>query len=170
MDLSRGQVLDPQGATIPGATLTLTSPELQGQKTVSADSSGNYVFLGLPPGVYKLEAKQSGFQTFQIDGLQVRAGLTLSFDARLNIAGVSQAVNVTSGGQDTPIIDTSNPEHKFNVSGEFINKLPMSSRQNWESVWFLVPGVVTIGRNGPDGVNFDAQVHGALRTVECLQA
>ena len=77
------------------------------------------------------------------------------------MAGVSQAVNITSGGQDTPIIDTSNPEHKFNVSGEFINKLPMSSRQNWESVWFLVPGVVTIGRNGPDGVNFDAQVHGA---------
>jgi hypothetical protein len=37
----------------------------------------------------------------------------------------------------------------------------MSTRQNWESVWFLVPGAVTIGRNGPDGVNFDPQINGA---------
>ena len=33
----KGRVVDPQGAIIPGAALTLTSPELQGQKTAVTD-------------------------------------------------------------------------------------------------------------------------------------
>jgi hypothetical protein len=77
--------------------------------------------------------------------------------------GIAQTIDVAArgGGKETQIIDTSNPEKKFNVSGEFINRLPLSSRQNWESVWFLIPGAVTTERNGPDGVNFDPQIHGA---------
>ena len=70
-------------------------------------------------------------------------------------------VAAQGGGKEIPIIDISNPEQRFDVSGEFINRLPLSSRQNWESVWFLVPGAVTIGGDGPDGVNFDPRIHGA---------
>lgn len=157
----KGQITDQQGSVVPGAPLTLTSPDLQGQRTVVSDSDGNYVFIGLPPGVYKITVNKDGFQPFQQEGLQLRVALTLTADLRLTVAGVSQSVNVTTTGEDTPIIDTSSPEQKFNVSGDFITRLPMSSRQNWESMWFLVPGAVTIGRNGPDGVNFDAQIHGA---------
>ena len=159
----KGQVVDPQGAIVAGATMTLTSSELPGRKVSVSNETGSYIFLGLPPGVYQLETTQPGFHPFIQPGIILRAGLALILDVRLTVAGMDQAINVEArgGGKEIPIIDVGNPEQKFNVSGEFINRLPLSSRQNWESVWFLVPGAVTIGRNGPDGVNFDPQIHGA---------
>jgi hypothetical protein len=159
----RGRVMDPQGELVAGATLTLTGPELPGQKTAVSNERGAYIFLGLPPGVYQLEAAQKGFHTFTQPGIILRAGGALVLDVRLTMMGMSQAIDVTArgGGKAIPIIDISNPEQRFNVSGEFVNRLPLSSRQNWESVWFLIPGAVTIGRGGPDGVNFDPQIHGA---------
>lgn len=159
----RGQVTDQNGAILPGATLTLSGAQLQGRKTAIADAEGNFVFLGLAPGDYKVEVRQSGFQDAAQENIGLRAGQTLTLDLKLTVGGLAQSVNVAArgGGENVPIIDTSNPEMAFNVSGEFINKLPLSSRQNWESVWFLVPGAVTIGTNGPDGVNFDPVINGA---------
>jgi len=159
----KGRVLDPQGAVVPDATLTLTGSELQGRRSFVSNDMGAYIFLGLPPGVYQLEAMRSGFQSFTQPGITLRAGLTLVLNVRLTVTNIAQKVDIAArgGGKDITIVDISNPEQKFNVSGEFLNRLPLSSRQNWESVWFLIPGAVTIGRNGPDGVNFDPQIHGA---------
>src|SRR3954463_13636965 len=70
----RGRVLDPQGAAVPGATLTVTGEQLQGERSVTSDSDGNYVLLGLPPGQYRLEGGQSGFKTFANSGIELRAG------------------------------------------------------------------------------------------------
>ena len=86
-----------------------------------------------------------------------RAGLTLTIDIKLQVAGV--ATTVTVGGE-APIVDTTTPEQRFNVSGDFMNALPLSSHQNWDSVWFMVPGGYTMGRTGPD-LNIDPQIHGA---------
>lgn len=156
----RGRVLDTTGAVVPGATVTLSSTALQEPKTSLSDESGNYVFLGLPPGVYRLQAESGNFAPFTQGELSIRAGATMTFEIRLNVAGLSQTVDVDAEAGSTPIIDTSNPEQNINVSGEFINRLPLGSRQNWDSVWFLVPGAVTIGRTGPDE-NIDPQIHGA---------
>ncbi|HEY6402022.1 MAG TPA: TonB-dependent receptor [Blastocatellia bacterium] len=159
----KGQVMDPQGAVVAGATLTLTGAEAPGRKTSISNEASGYIFLGLPPGVYQLEVTRSGFHTFTQPEIILRAGSTLVLDVRLTVAGVTQTIDVAARGEgrEIPIIDVSNPEQRFNVSGEFINRLPLSSRQNWESVWFLVPGAVTMGGGGPDGVNFDPRIHGA---------
>jgi hypothetical protein len=159
----KGQAVDQRGAVLPGVTLTLSSPALMGDKTVDSDAKGQYVFLGLPPGVYQLEAGQVGFQVFRQPGIPLRAGQTLILDFELRVKAVTQTIEVAARGEgrEIPIIDVENPEQKFNVSGEFINRLPLSSRQNWESVWFLFPGAVTVTRTGPDGVNVDPQIHGA---------
>jgi len=159
----KGQVADPQGAVVAGATLTLTGSEAPGRRTFISNDVGGYIFLGLPPGVYQLEVTRSGFHTFTQPGIILRAGSTLVLDVRLAVEGITQTIDVAARGGDKeiPIIDISNPEQRFNVSGEFINRLPLSSRQNWESVWFLVPGAVTVGGAGPDGVNFDPRIHGA---------
>src|SRR6266545_691396 len=86
----KGQVVDPQGALVPGVILTVTGPELPGRRTTVSGETGNYVFLGLPPGVYQLEAKQTGFQTFMQPGIILRAGLTLTLDVRLTVMEMAQ--------------------------------------------------------------------------------
>lgn len=156
----RGRILDANEAVVAGATVTVSSPALREPKRVTSDESGNYVILGLSPGVYQLQVVSGNFAPFRQEELSIRAGLTLTFDVKLSVAEVAQTVEVRSEAENTPIIDTSNPEQKFNVSGEFMNQLPLGSRQNWDSVWFLVPGAVTLGSTGPDE-NIDPAVHGA---------
>ena len=46
----RGTIADPQGAPLPGVTVTITSPALQGQRTAVSDTAGTYSFTQLPPG------------------------------------------------------------------------------------------------------------------------
>jgi Carboxypeptidase regulatory-like domain len=124
----KGQVIDQQGSLVPGVSLTITGPELPGLKTTVSNETGNYVLLGLPPGVYRLEAKRTGFQSFTQEGIILRVGLTLTMDVKLTVTEMAQTVDVVARGQGTniPIIDSSNPEQNFNVSGEFINRLPLS--------------------------------------------
>ena len=46
----RGTVKDQQGLPLPGATITATSPALQGERTAVTDTEGAYLFRALPPG------------------------------------------------------------------------------------------------------------------------
>jgi hypothetical protein len=154
----KGRVTDPQNAAVPGATVTVSSPELQGLREAVTDAAGDYVVLGLPPGTYALAVELAGFQKFVQPGLLLRAGQTLIINVPLKVGDVSEAVTV-SGRADTPIIDVENPELHFNVSGEFLRQLPLGSRQQWDQLWQLIPGVVTSARSG-DG-DIEANIHGA---------
>src|SRR3990170_5473338 len=55
-----GTVSDPQGAAIPGATVTATNTGTGLQLTAVTDRDGNYTFRNLPPGIYDLGASLSG--------------------------------------------------------------------------------------------------------------
>jgi hypothetical protein len=153
----QGRVLDPNEAVVPKATVTLSGPAIQGKKTTVTDDSGAYVFLGLPAGQLLVEATAPGFAEYKSPDLDLRGGMTLTVDVRMKVAGVATTVDVDA---TAPIIDIANPENKFNISGTFMNQLPLSMRQNWDAVWFMVPGAVTIGRSGPDN-NIDPAIHGA---------
>jgi len=56
-----GLVKDESGGVLPGATVTLTSPQLQvGQTVQVSDSAGTYKFVDLPAGTYRLKAEICG--------------------------------------------------------------------------------------------------------------
>jgi len=69
-----GVVTDPLGARVPGATVTLTAGA-QSRETVSG-SDGAYTFTGVAPGLYKVVATLSGFQTYTSDQTYAGAGAT----------------------------------------------------------------------------------------------
>src|SRR5688572_21874933 len=60
-----GQILDAQGAALPGATVTVSSPNLQGTQTQVTDSEGNFRFLSLPPGRYTVKAELASFKPLE---------------------------------------------------------------------------------------------------------
>src|SRR6202035_5368720 len=45
-----GIVTDGQGNPLPGVTVTVTSPQLQGARTAVTDAKGEYILPTLPPG------------------------------------------------------------------------------------------------------------------------
>src|SRR5262245_54138933 len=58
-----GTVTSPDGATVPGATVSVLSPSLQGMKSAESDVNGVYVIRGLPPGSYTVTFELSGMGT-----------------------------------------------------------------------------------------------------------
>ena len=69
-----GVVTDSQGAVLPGATVTVTSPALIGVQTTVTQADGRYLFPALPSGVYTLTFALPDFQTLVRDAVQGVAG------------------------------------------------------------------------------------------------
>jgi protocatechuate 3,4-dioxygenase beta subunit len=49
-----GTVVDPSGAAVKGAKVTVTNTATGATRTADSDDAGRYNFVGLPPGQYKM--------------------------------------------------------------------------------------------------------------------
>mgnify|MGYP003477871782 CR=1 FL=1 len=59
-----GRVMDEQGGVLPGVSVTVTSPALQGRRTATTSGTGDYIFNLLPPGEYEiLSTRTEGLST-----------------------------------------------------------------------------------------------------------
>src|SRR5579884_2636701 len=108
------------GKPLPGVTVTISSPNLQGTRTAVTGENGGYQFSGLPPGDYKVTFELSGMAT-----VNKRARLELSqtarSDADLKVASVAEAITVTAS---TPtVLET--PQVASTYTAKQIEALPV---------------------------------------------
>src|ERR1700723_2758610 len=89
----RGQVLDPSGAVVPGAAVTLT--EGPAVLNVQSGNDGAYTFKNIPSGSYTLTVQANGFADFSKPGIVVAAGQTRQLNVSLAIAVQQQDITVT---------------------------------------------------------------------------
>lgn len=106
-----GQVADPTGAVIPGATVvaTTTSGTMAGHAV--SDGTGAYAIHALPPGTYSVTATAQGFAPFAVAGIVVSAGRMRTLNAALQIAVQQQQVQVQA---ESNTVSTS-PENNANA-------------------------------------------------------
>ena len=91
----RGSVKDQQDLAVPGVTVTVTSPSLQGARTATTEAQGGYVFRNLPPGDYEVKFELSGFGTVT-QKTAVPLGLTVEQNVTIRPSGVAETVNVVA--------------------------------------------------------------------------
>ena len=130
-----GIVRDNTGAVLPGATIEARSPALVGVSTAVSDTAGAYRFPSLPPGTYQLTTVVPGFTTMKVEDIQVRLGQILKIDFSLNLAGVSEDVQVTA---ESPIIDVKQNSAAVSITADIIDRIPRG--RNFTSVLTSVPG------------------------------
>src|SRR5712691_12277979 len=97
------------GAPLPGATITITSPALQGVRTTVSGPNGDYNFAALPPGMYSVKFELEGMQRLAKPA-NVRLGEIARADADLKVAAVAEAITVTAAAPsvlETPQVSTS---------------------------------------------------------------
>jgi iron complex outermembrane receptor protein len=96
-----GRVTDPQGAGLPGASVTLHErARTQARLSTVTDSAGAYRFERLAPGEYILETEARGFAPAAAQVVRLARDASSTLDVRLEVAGVAAEVVVTAA--DTP--------------------------------------------------------------------
>jgi outer membrane receptor protein involved in Fe transport len=91
----RGVVRDAQDLPVPGVTVTVTSPALQGARTAVTDETGGYTLRGLPSGDYEVRFELSGFGTVTQKS-RVEVGGTIEQSVAMSAAGLAETVQVVA--------------------------------------------------------------------------
>jgi Carboxypeptidase regulatory-like domain len=116
-----GTVLDPMGAVVPGAGITLIDAKKKILET-SSDAAGHFEFAAVAPGTYELAVKSAGFKYLAMENLRVAAKETVKFEAVLLLDGATTTVGILV----LPVhaFDTSKPG-TMTISGDTLRKLPI---------------------------------------------
>ena len=115
------------------------------------DTSGNYQFVNLVPGQYKVEVEKPGFRRFARDPITVEVQSSVRIDIPMQVGDVSQTVEVTA---QTPLLQTEDAALGQVIESRKVLEMPLNGRNVFGLV-ALVPGVVPGGQSGttPTGTN-----------------
>jgi outer membrane receptor protein involved in Fe transport len=130
-----GVVKDPDGLPLPGATITVTSPALQGERTVVTDAIGAYIIRGLPPGTYQVVFQFAGTEDVK-QTIEVPLGGLAELEATLRLSGVTEVVNVVADATPPQLATT---QTSRNFTRELLDTIPVGRRPF--EIAELAPGV-----------------------------
>jgi outer membrane receptor protein involved in Fe transport len=155
-----GRVLDQNGAAIVNATVTAKNQANGSERTVAADSGGNYRIILLQPGQYTVTATANGFARADLSNVPVSVGGNSALDITLAAGGASVTVDVSAEGQ---AVETGRTSIATTVNQKAIENLPVNGR-NYLDFATLTPGVIRDPTRGGD-----LSVGGQKGTLNSLQ-
>jgi hypothetical protein len=140
-----GQVSDPTGAALAGATVTLTNVDTNYPQTIKADSTGAYMFNLVPPGNYALSISATGFADYVQKGIVINANAYATQNVHMKVATAKgETVNVTA---DAELINTTTAELGMTINQQSVADLPLNGRDP-SSLALLAPGMVDGNKAG----------------------
>ena len=120
-----GIVQDPNGATVPGAKVTLANANVNFSREIMTGDNGLYTFSLIPPGNYQLKIEKAGFNTFLQSNILLAVGQTSTLNAQLQVGNVSQTVEITA---QAPVLNTGSADLGSEVSSKQVVELPLNIR------------------------------------------
>lgn len=121
-----GTVMDSTGAVVPGAVVTATDTSTGVSTEARTNAAGNYEFPQLPiGGPYTVEIVKTGFQNFQANGLVLDVNDDREVDAKLQVGGASQTIQVQAAAVHVDTVDT---ELKQVITASEIEQAPLLNR------------------------------------------
>lgn len=149
-----GAVRDEQGAVIPGASVVLTSTTTGAERTTVTDSAGNYQFMAVQPGTYKMKVELQGFRTAIRDNVQLRVDTATRLEGIvLSVGALTEAVEVQA---QALVVNTTDASLGNVINSTQIMALPLEAR-NPVGLMSLQPGAVFL----PTGDDRSGAVSGA---------
>jgi hypothetical protein len=137
-----GRISDTQGLGVPGVTITVASPNLQGVRTIVSSENGDYIVPLLPPGEYKVTFELSGFER-QEKSVSVAPTQTVPLNVTLGIGTFAEAVAVV--GRTTDVL-TRTAQVATNFNQSVLESLP--TNRTIDAVMLRAPAVHPTGPSG----------------------
>lgn len=134
----RIRALDEQGAVVPGATVTLTSPVMPRAIVGTTDADGVYQVPGLGIGIYTVRTALQGFQTVIREEVVVRQGQTVMVEVSMKVSALSEEVTVTG---ESAVVDTKSANVNVSLDKNLLENTP-GGKDIWNILEYKVPGLV----------------------------
>ncbi len=120
-----GHVVDPSGAVVPNAKVSVTNTDTGVNVDTVSNGVGEYTAPFLLPGTYRVTTTATGFSTAVRDGITLHSGDKLGVDVTLAVGTMTQEVKVT---ENVPLIQTETATAGQVLTSEEIENLPDNGR------------------------------------------
>jgi hypothetical protein len=137
----QGVVTDPQGSAVPAAIVTITNTDTSSARKGVSDEAGNYKFLQVLPGPYKIEVQRPGFST-KVGNVILQVDVPETLNLELSLGQTTDIVNVTA---ESTQINTQNATVGNPFTATQVVELPLQTR-NVVALLSLEPGVSSTGQ------------------------
>jgi outer membrane receptor protein involved in Fe transport len=138
-----GTIMDPNGAGIPNAKVTVVNVATQVHYDTTTNSEGYFQAIDLPIGHYSVTITADGFRKVTYENQNLLINQVLRIDAKLEIGSISEIIEVK---EQVDVVETVNPTLGASVTGRALTDLPLNGR-NVLQLALLQPGVTP---NNPD--------------------
>jgi hypothetical protein len=146
-----GYVVDPSGAVIPFAQITITDSRNRKSRTAVTDAQGRWVIDGINSGNFKAQAEMQGFRTSTFN-LNYDAKQPSLYNFQMNVASAAETVEVSANAPQIETQSAQNQSHGALIGGSV----------NGRDVESLAPGVVNQNAASANVVNLQRRVAGVL--------
>src|SRR5579863_2372333 len=136
----QGVVVDQSGAGVPKATIQLLNVATGFTAIATSDTSGNYRFVSVAPGSYKVTAEADGFSKSEAN-ITLLTEQNLNLPISLKVGSVSESVVVTT---EAPVVDTADSRTQMTIENQAVAQLPIIGR-NLVTLVTMAPGVSGLG-------------------------
>ena len=120
-----GNVRDTSGAAIAGARVTVFNVNTNQTQSTVSDAQGEYRFLSLPVGVYRVEAEAPQFQKFVAENIALTVDQQFRVDVTLRVGNVQESVQVEA---TTVQVETTSTQMGTVIGEKQMLDLPLNGR------------------------------------------
>lgn len=135
----QGRVIDPSGAVVAGASITVRNRATGLERSTWTDGEGNYLIPALPVGAYRVAVRAQGFHTQVVENLIVEVGQSTVQDFQVQMGDILQEVTITPASQ---AVERTSISVGHVVNRQMVQELPLNGRY-FLDLGLLVPGSVT---------------------------
>src|SRR5271169_6591052 len=144
-----GQVRDTTNAVVPGATVTIASPETGLRRSAKTDDAGRFNFPQLKPGTYSVKAEAQGFEPRQNDNVVSGLGQKQTVDFTLKVARSNETVEVNS---EPPLINPEDANTSTTLNAPALENLPNPGGDLTYPLQFAPGALINTAGSGNDFV------------------
>ncbi len=151
-----GVVVDPNGAAVPGATVTVTNLGTGQKVTVTSTDTGSFTVQSLDPVTYSVLVEATGFKKAILDKVKVDTAVTVPANVTLETGSISEQVVVTAEGS---MVNTETGTTSQTITSRQLQDVPLNNRSVLDLA-LTAPNVVGDAGSEDPGVSADQPVPG----------
>ena len=153
-----GRTADPTGAVLAGVKITLANEATGASRSTQTNANGDYNFVEVVPGSYRVEYELTGFKKNIQTGVVVDVNQVVTLNSTLQVGATQEVVEVTS---EAPQVDTTSTQLGAVINNRSVNELPLNTRDTYQFLQ-LQPGVQAQLGNGNGSLFYGSQDTGSV--------